>query len=79
MSSELFDTVRQIIAMQLHMDEDAITEDSLIAEELGADSMDAVEMMMGLEDALGITIPEEEADSFRTPGDIVRYLEQVQQ
>ena len=46
MSSELFDTVRQIIAMQLHMDEEAITEDSLIAEELGADSMDAVEMMM---------------------------------
>lgn len=79
MSSELFDTVRQIIAMQLHMDEEVITEDSLIAEELGADSMDAVEMMMGLEDALGITIPEEEADAFRTPGDIVRYLEQVQQ
>lgn len=75
MASELFDTVKEIISVQLHISEDDISEDSLILEELGANSLDAVEMLMSLEDATGISVPDEDAETLRTPGDIVRYLE----
>ena len=67
--------VKKLIAEQMHIDENSITEDKRIVEDLGADSLDTVEMLMTLEDNFGIAIPDEEAVNLKTVGDIVKYIE----
>ena len=71
----LFEEVRKLIAEQMHLDVETITEDKRIVEDLGADSLDTVEMLMTLEDNFGIAIPDEEAVNLKTVGDIVKYIE----
>ena len=71
----LFEDVRKLIAEQMHLDVETITEDKRIVEDLGADSLDTVEMLMTLEDNFGIAIPDEEAVNLKTVGDIVKYIE----
>ena len=66
--------VKGIIANQLSVKPEEIKNDSNIAEELGADSLDLVELMMALEDELDTEIPDEEAENFKTVGDVVKYL-----
>lgn len=73
----MFEEVRKLIAEQMHLDVESVTEDKKIVEDLGADSLDTVEMLMTLEDTFGITIPDEEAVNLKTVGDIVKYIEAV--
>ncbi|HOF94051.1 MAG TPA: acyl carrier protein [Clostridia bacterium] len=70
-----FEKVRDIIAKQLDLDADIITMESKLVEDLKADSLDVVELIMDLEQEFDIEIPDEELPKVRTVGDIVEYLE----
>ena len=69
------DKVKAILASQLDVEESTITETTDIAEDLGADSLDVVEMMMSIEEEFGIEIADEDARSFKTVADVVAYIE----
>ena len=69
-----FQTVAAIIAEQFGMDIDDVSEHTDILEDLNATSMDAVELIMSIESATDIKIPDEIVDEIRTVGDIVNYL-----
>lgn len=71
----IFEKIKKIIVEQLRIDEDLITMESSIAEDLGADSLDAVELIMALEEEFGIDVPDEDTEKFKTVGDVVRYVE----
>lgn len=71
----IFDKVCEILCDQLGVDEDNITMSSDIMEDLGADSLDVVTIIMSFEDEYGISISDEEAMAFKTVGDIVAYIE----
>ncbi len=71
---EIFEKVKEIIADKLSIDEDDIEPDSRIAEDLGADSLDAVELVMEMEKEYGIKVPDEQAEHIRTVWDIVSYI-----
>ncbi len=74
----MFDRVAKIISEQLGISVDKITEQSLVVDELGADSLDIVEMIMAFSDEFGIDIPDEEAQNISTVQDIVTYLERYE-
>ena len=69
------DTVKQLIAAQLNKPAEEITEDKEVVKDLGADSLDIVEMLMSLEEEFNITVPEEEAVKIKTVGDIVELID----
>lgn len=69
-----FEKIRRIIAEQLDMDPETITEESRLIEDLKADSLDVVELIMDLEQEFGVEIPEEELPEVKTVGDILRYI-----
>ena len=72
----MFEKVKSIISEQLSIDNvDSITLDTSLTEDLEADSLDAVEVIMALEDEFGIEIPDEEAEHFKTIGDICKFIE----
>ena len=72
---EIFDTMRQLIAEQFAIDEDEIRMDSSFVDDLGADSVDLVELVMAMEEEFEIgEIREEELQGLRTVGDCVSYL-----
>ena len=71
----IFDKVRDIIADELTIDRDTITMDSHLVDDLKADSLDVVELIMDFEQEFDIEIPDEELPKVRTVGDIVRYIE----
>ena len=72
----MFEKIRSIISEQLSIDdEDTITLYTSLTEDLEADSLDAVEVIMALEDEFGIEIPDEEAEHFKTIGDICKFIE----
>ena len=71
----VFDKVREIIAEQLDVDTEEITLDTNLIKDLEADSLDAVEIIMALEDEYDIEIPDEVAEEFATVGDIVKCVE----
>lgn len=71
-----FDRVKQVIVEQLGVDESAVTIDASFVEDLGADSLDIVELIMGLETEFDIEIPDEEAEKISTVGDAVNYLKE---
>lgn len=71
----MFEKVRKLIALQLKIPEDKITMESKIKDDLGADSVDILQLLMTLEDEHGIEIPDEKLVRFNTVGDIVEYLE----
>ena len=73
----MFEKVQKVIAEQLDIDPETITPETNIYDDLGADSLDAVELVMSLEDEYGITIPDEAANDLVTVGKIVDYLERV--
>jgi len=70
-----FDKVREIIAKQLDVDASTITMESKLVDDLKADSLDVVELIMDLEQEFDIEIPDEQLPKVRTVGDIVDYLE----
>ena len=69
------DKVKEIIAKQLSVKPEEIKNDSNIAEELGADSLDLVEILMSLEDEFGISIPDEAIPEIKTINDVVAFIE----
>lgn len=71
------DKIREMLANQLNIETDKIKEDSRIIEDLGADSLDMIEMLMALEEEFGITVPDDKADSLKTVGDIAKYIDSV--
>lgn len=74
-SKNMYDKIVEIIANQLQIDADTIDENTKIMEELGADSLDVVEMLMAMEESFGITIPDEDIEELVTVSDIVDYVE----
>ncbi len=70
--------VKQILSEQLSIDESEITLDADIAEDLGADSLDVVDLIMTIEDEYGIEISDEDVESVKTVGDFVKYIEDNQ-
>ncbi|MBQ8509885.1 MAG: acyl carrier protein [Clostridia bacterium] len=71
----MFEKIREIIASQLRSDAEDITEDTNIMDDLGADSLDVVEMLMAIEENFGVTVPDEEIPNLKTVRDIVEYVE----
>lgn len=71
----MFEKVRDIIAEQLDVEAEEITMETSMMNDLDADSLDAVEIMMALEDEFGVEIPDEDAENFKNIGDILKYLE----
>lgn len=71
----VFEKVKEIIAEELNVDAAEITMETRLAEDLGADSLDAVELIMAIEDEFGVEVDDESAQSIRSVGDIVRLLE----
>lgn len=71
----LFDEVRDIIVEQLHVPPEKVTEDAKYIEDLGADSLDTVELIMAMEEKFGIEVPDEDAQKLETVGKTITYLE----
>ncbi|ADU51063.1 acyl carrier protein [Thermaerobacter marianensis DSM 12885] len=71
----LFQRVKAIIVEQLGVDEDSVTPEARFIEDLGADSLDIVELIMALEEEFDLEIPDEDAEKIATVGDAVQYIE----
>ncbi len=71
----MFEKICEILADKFDADASTMTMDTKVKEDLNADSLDIVELMMDLEENFGITIPDEEATEMSTIGDIVKYME----
>lgn len=71
-----FDKIRDIIIEQLQVDESEVNMDTNLMKDLSADSLDAVEIIMAIEDTFGIEIPDEDAEKFQTVEDLVKYVEE---
>jgi acyl carrier protein len=67
--------VRDIIVEQLGVNADQVTTEAKFIEDLGADSLDTVELVMAFEEEFGIEVPDEEAEKLLTVGDVIRYIE----
>ncbi len=70
------DKIKKIIAEQLGVDEGEITPESHFIDDLGADSLDTVELVMALEEEYGIEIPDEDAEKIQTVGDVAKYIDE---
>ena len=75
-NNDMFEKVQTILAKQLRKDPSLITMDSLIKKDLGADSLDILQLLMRIEDQYGIVIPDQELARFERVGDVVKYLDQ---
>jgi len=71
----VFEKIKKLILNEIKIDEAKITMDAKFDEDLGADSLDAVEMVMGVEDEFDIKLSDEEMQSLKTVGDLVRIVE----
>jgi acyl carrier protein len=75
MASDTFERVKKIIVEQLGVEENEVTTEASITEDLGADSLDQVELVMAFETEFGIDIPDEEAEKIKTVGDAVTKID----
>lgn len=78
MSSEIKEKVKKIVVEQLGVSEDQVTDDAKFIEDLGADSLDQVELVMALEEEFGSDIPDEDAEKMTTVGEAIKYIEEKQ-
>ena len=76
MAEAVADRVRAIIAEQLGVKLEEVTDSASFIEDLGADSLDTVELVMALEEEFGIEIPDEDAEKMVTVGDAIKYIDQ---
>lgn len=76
--SEISEKVKKIVVEQLAVQEDQVTEDARFVEDLNADSLDQVELIMALEEEFSSDIPDEEAEKLKTVGDAIKYIEDNQ-
>ena len=70
-----FDKVKEIVVDQLQQDADNVTPNSTFVDDLGADSLDIVELIMRFEEEFGIEIPDEKAEKIKTVSDVVKYID----
>ncbi len=70
------DKVREIIAEQLGVKKEEVTDNAKFIDDLGADSLDTVELVMALEEEFGVEIPDEDAEKMVTVGEAIKYIEQ---
>ena len=73
--SDIADKVKKIVVEQLSVNEDQVTPEAKFIEDLGADSLDQVELVMALEEEFGSDIPDEDAEKLTTVGDAIKYIE----
>ena len=73
----LFDDVKEVVVEQLDCNPAEVKEDSRFVEDLGADSLDVVELVMALEEKYDIEIPDEDAEKIKTVADAIKYIENI--
>ena len=73
----IFERIKEMIVEELNVPVEKITMEARLAEDLGADSIDAVELIMNIEDEFEIQVSDEQAQSIKTVGDLVRYIQSV--
>ncbi len=78
MSEEIQERLKQIVINQLGVEEEAVSGKAKFIEDLGADSLDIVELVMAMEESFDIDIPDEEAENIRTVDDAVNYVKKTQ-
>ena len=71
----VFDKIKEMLADQLDADAEEMTMETDIADDLGADSLDVVELLMSIEDEFDVEIPDEEIENLKTIGDVVEYIQ----
>jgi acyl carrier protein len=76
--SDTAERVKKIVVEHLNVDADKVTENASFIEDLGADSLDTVELVMAFEEEFGIEIPDDAAESIITVGDAVKYIDKTQ-
>ena len=76
--SDVVDRVKKIVVEHLSVDEGSISDSSSFIDDLGADSLDTVELVMALEETFGQEIPDEEAEKLQSVGDVIKYIEETQ-
>ncbi len=72
--SDIADRVKKIVVEHLGVEEDKVTETASFIDDLGADSLDTVELVMAFEEEFGADIPDEDAEKLKTVGDVLNYL-----
>lgn len=75
MAESIFEKVRDVVVDKLGVDAAKVTPEASFVEDLGADSLDTVELVMQFEEEFGVTIPDEDAENIRTVGDAVKFIE----
>ena len=73
----MLDKIKSIVVDQLGVDEDQVTEDASFVDDLGADSLDIVDLIMNLEETFNIEIPDSDAEKVATVGDVVDYIKNL--
>ncbi|HWV58138.1 MAG TPA: acyl carrier protein [Longimicrobiales bacterium] len=79
MAENLEARVKEIIVNELGVEEEKVTPEAHFVEDLGADSLDTVELVMAFEEEFGVEIPDEDAEQLQTVGDAIRYLQEHKQ
>ena len=79
MAETIEEKVKQIIVDELGVDETEVTPNARFIDDLGADSLDTVELVMALEEEFGHEIPDEQAEKLQSVGDVIKYIEDMQQ
>ena len=72
----VFEKLRAILAEQFEVDAESITMETTLEDDLGADSLDVVDVLMSIEDSFSVEIPDEEIEKLRTVADVVSYIEE---
>ena len=71
----VLEKVKAILAAQFDVEEDKVTADTDLQEDLGADSLDVVDLLMSIEDEFGVEVPDDEIENIKTVGSLVSYIE----
>lgn len=74
----VFEKIRDILCEQLELEEDQVTMEANILDDLGADSLDIVDLVMTIEDEFDMEVPDDAAETIRTVADVVRFIEERQ-
>lgn len=74
----VFEKVQSILCSQLDLEESQVTMEAALQDDLGADSLDLVDLLMSIEDEFDVDVPDEDVEKIKTVGDLVRYIEDKQ-